>query len=77
MDVLGNLELEKPAVLVVCAKDEDFVDGCIDGKVVGLEKVEDIPDVEKVEDIPDVGVCCDDVSVMEEDAKVEEKPVDH
>ena len=45
--------------------------------LVGLEKVEDIPDVEKVEDIPDVGVCCDDVSVMEEDAKVEEKPVDH
>ena len=33
--------------------------------------------LEKVEDIPDVGVCCDDVSVMEEDAKVEEKPVDH
>jgi len=68
MDVLGNLELEKPAVLVVCANDEDFVDRCVDGKVVGLEKVEDIPDV---------GVCCDDVSVMEEDAKVEEKPVDH
>ena len=32
MDVLGNLELEKPAVLVVCANDEDFVDTCVDGK---------------------------------------------
>ena len=32
MDVLGNLELEKPAVFVVCANDEDFVDRCVDGK---------------------------------------------
>lgn len=34
MDVLGNLELEKPAVFVVCANDEDFVDRCVDGKAV-------------------------------------------
>ena len=32
MDVLGNLELEKPAVFVVCTNDEDFVDRCVDGK---------------------------------------------
>ena len=32
VDVLGNLELEKPALLVVCAYGEDFVDRCVDGK---------------------------------------------